>query len=224
MTSNQTTNDQIKQLILDTVKKQKPETLEQLISLIQEHIAILPERINDLLIELENEDLLHFINPELPTPTSAKAYMFSPKVLWYWITIIFSFATILTVFSIPNSDYPLVYLRYVLGFVFVLFLPGYTFTKLLFSTRLPKIAVFSTKGRIQADSHNFETIELFSLSVGLSLALLPLLGLILNFTPWGVRLAPITFSLLALTIVFATSAVLREYQTRLRVSKLLAND
>jgi hypothetical protein len=214
VTNNQTTNDQIKQLILDTVKKQKPETSKQLISLIQEHIAILPERINDLLIELENEDLLHFMKPEPPTPTSAKAYMFSPKALWYWITIIFSFATILTVFSISNSDYPLVYLRYVLGFVFVLFLPGYTFTKLLFPIKLPRIAVFLPRGQIEIGSENMETIERFALSVGLSLALLPVVGLMLNFTPWGVRLAPITLSLLALTIVFATAAVLREYQAK----------
>ena len=36
----------------------------------------------------------------------------------------------------------------------------------------------------------------------------------LNYTPWGIRLAPITLSLLALTIVFATVAVLREYQAK----------
>ena len=47
-----------------------------------------------------------------------------------------------------------------------------------------------------------------------SIALVPIVGLILNYTPWGIRLTPITLSLLALTIVFATAAILREYQAK----------
>jgi uncharacterized membrane protein len=45
----------------------------------------------------------------------------------------------------------------------------------------------------------------------MSIALVPIVGLILNYTPWGIRLTPITISLLALTLVFATMAVVREY-------------
>jgi hypothetical protein len=41
-----------------------------------------------------------------------------------------------------------------------------------------------------------------------------MVGLILNYTPWGIRLAPVTLSLLALTLIFATAALFREYQTR----------
>ena len=59
-----------------------------------------------------------------------------------------------------------------------------------------------------------ETIERLALSIGMSLVLVPIVGLILNYTPWGIRLTPITLSLLALTIVFATAALFREYQTR----------
>ena len=59
-----------------------------------------------------------------------------------------------------------------------------------------------------------DTIERVALSLGMSLALVPIVGLILNYTPWGIRLTPITLSLLALTIVFATAAILREYQAK----------
>jgi len=40
-------------------------------------------------------------------------------------------------------------------------------------------------------------------SVGLSLAVVPLIGLILNYLPWGIRLGPIvvSLSLSAVTIV-----------------------
>jgi uncharacterized membrane protein len=46
----------------------------------------------------------------------------------------------------------------------------------------------------------------------MSLALTPIVGLILNYTPWGITLTPITLSLLALTVILATAAILREHQ------------
>jgi uncharacterized membrane protein len=60
-----------------------------------------------------------------------------------------------------------VLIRWVLGSLFVLFIPGYVTAELLFP-----------KGR------ELDTIEGFGLSVGWSLALVPLVGLLLNFTPW----------------------------------------
>ncbi len=49
--------------------------------------------------------------------------------------------------------------------------------------------------------------------MGMSIALVPITGLILNYTPWGIRTTPVTLSLLALTTVFATAAIIREHQT-----------
>jgi uncharacterized membrane protein len=37
-------------------------------------------------------------------------------------------------------------------------------------------------------------IERIALSFGMSLAVVPLLGLILNYTPWGIRLESILYS------------------------------
>ncbi|MDH5689843.1 MAG: DUF1616 domain-containing protein [Candidatus Bathyarchaeota archaeon] len=50
----------------------------------------------------------------------------------------------------------------------------------------------------------------------MSLALVPLAGLLLNYTPWGIRTAPVTLSLLGLTLVFASAAVLRDYGSRIK--------
>ena len=52
------------------------------------------------------------------------------------------------------------------------------------------------------------------MSIGLSLALVPLAGLLLNYSPWGIRVVPVTLSLLALTLVFAVAAVMRDYSVR----------
>ncbi len=48
----------------------------------------------------------------------------------------------------------------------------------------------------------------------MSIALTPIVGLILNYTPLGIELTPITLSLLLLTAIFATAAIAREYQTK----------
>jgi len=47
-----------------------------------------------------------------------------------------------------------------------------------------------------------------------SIALVPIIGLLLYYTPWGISVTPIVLSLLALTIVFATAAIIRENQAK----------
>ena len=201
---NQATKDQIKDLIIQTVKKEKPETAKQLITLMQERHSIPPQQTTSLIIELENEDRLHFTKQEPPTPASVKEYLFSTKAIWYWTTIALAVATAIAVFTIPDTAYPIVYLRSALGIIFVLFLPGFTFIRVLFPAKVP----------VKTSSENMDTIERIALSFGMSLVLAAITGLILNYTPWGIRLTPITLSLLALTIVFATAAVLREYHAK----------
>jgi uncharacterized membrane protein len=72
-----------------------------------------------------------------------------------------------------------------------LFLPGYALIKALFPTTVP----------IKTTSENLDNIERIALGLGMSLALVPIMGLILNYTPWGIRLTPITSNLLALTAI-----------------------
>jgi uncharacterized membrane protein len=69
-------------------------------------------------------------------------------------------------------------LRIVLTLPAVLFIPGYCLIAALF----PK-------------KDDIGLIERIMLSIGLSIAIVPLIGLGLNFTPWGIRLDPIVFSL-----------------------------
>lgn len=69
-------------------------------------------------------------------------------------------------------------LRVVLGLPFVLFFPGYTLIAALFPGK-----------------EDLDPIERTALSFGLSIAVVPLIGLMLNYTPWGIRLYPILISL-----------------------------
>jgi uncharacterized membrane protein len=63
---------------------------------------------------------------------------------------------------------------------------------------------------------NLDTIERIALSVGMSIAIVPMVGLLLYYTPWGIQLTPIVLSLSALTATFATAAVLREHQVGIK--------
>lgn len=87
------------------------------------------------------------------------------------------------------------YLRVGLGLPFVLFFPGYVLVAALF----PK-------------KDDLDGLERVALSFGLSIAVAPLIGLILNYTPWGIRLAPILVSLIIFIIAMSGIAL---YKRRL---------
>lgn len=191
----------VDQYIIHLLKTEKPESVEQLAKRVKEKYTLSKQEIIKLIVELENEGKVHLRKGDTTIPSSFAKYVFSTRPSWYWITVTLAAATSVSVFAIPENVYPLVYVRYVLGAIFVLWLPGYTFIKALFPSKVP----------IKTSSENLDTIERVALSAGMSLALVPILGLILNYTPWGIRLTPITISLLTLTLVFATVAVVREY-------------
>jgi uncharacterized membrane protein len=89
----------------------------------------------------------------------------------------------------------------------VLFLPRSTSIKAPCPTQVP----------IKTSTENPDNIERIALSLGMSIALVPIIGLLLNYTPWGIRLTPIVLSLLALTLIFATTAIAREHQTKTKM-------
>jgi uncharacterized membrane protein len=91
-------------------------------------------------------------------------------------------------------------LRLVLGFLFVIFFPGYTLLSALFPRR-----------------DTLRGLERIALSLGLSIAIVPLIGLVLNYTPWGIRLYPILISITL--FIMAASAI-----GWCRQHKLAAND
>ena len=114
-----------------------------------------------------------------------------PKGAWrYWdllTIIVLSIILDLLIFFLPDS-----LARKALGLAFVLFFPGYVFITALFPER-----------------KELDNLERLALSFGLSIAIVPLIGLALNYTPWGIRLIPILVSLTVFNVVFAIAAVYR---------------
>jgi hypothetical protein len=194
----------LEEAILKATSEQKPETVNQLAQQIHDQYPSISEKeILDAILKLQNEDKLHFTQKQ-PSPTNPTTYLRSNSASWYWITLALTFAAVVSVYTISEDAFPLVIIRYILGALFILWLPGYAFIKALFPVQLP----------LKTSDRNLDIIERVALSSGMSLALVPIVGLLLNYTPWGIRLTPITLSLTALTLTFATAATIREYQSK----------
>ena len=126
--------------------------------------------------------------PTRPTLYDIILAMLDPKrvpsdlrVVFLWLVI-----TPVCIFVPPLSESAL---RVVVAIPLVLFLPGYALLAALFPRRA-----------------DLGMAERAALSVGLSVALVPLVGLVLNYTPWGIRLVPVAISLEVLTLALAVAA------------------
>jgi uncharacterized membrane protein len=129
--------------------------------------------------------------------------------------------TLATVFAVVTPGVSETPLRVVLGLPFVLFLPGYALIAALF----PEAGVSPDEDVVHesdagdgdpaeeaGEREGIDGIERVALSFGLSIAVVPLVGLVLNFTPFGIRLAPILASVSGLTLVLTAVAARRRRQ------------
>jgi uncharacterized membrane protein len=118
-----------------------------------------------------------------------------------WLIGILTILLAVVIAFLPSSTIA----RIILGLPFLLFFPGYTLMAALF----PK-------------KDSLGGVERVALSFGLSIAAVPLIGLILNFTPWGIRLTPILISLAVFIIAVSGVAWYRREklapEERFRVS------
>jgi uncharacterized membrane protein len=83
-------------------------------------------------------------------------------------------------------------MRTALSLFLVIFLPGYALIAMLFPEKT-----------------GLESIERMALSIGLSVAIVPLIGLGLNFTSWGIKEIPLLSSLSVFTLLLSVLAYLR---------------
>ena len=103
---------------------------------------------------------------------------FAPDLILVLVWLAVSIAT--TYLSFLNGT-PI---RFVLAIPVILLIPGYCLLAALF----PKM-------------DDIDLMTRMVLSIGLSIAIVPLIGLGLNFTPWGIRLDPIVISLTIFTLI-----------------------
>jgi uncharacterized membrane protein len=111
---------------------------------------------------------------------------------WLEIIVLYTVLTMVIVYLIPGGT-PLFVLRYVLGFVFVVFLPGYCLVNVLF-----------------VGVNRIDPVENVVLSVALSFGITGLAGLFLGLSPIGINFTSITVSLSAIVLGLAVLAFVRK--------------
>ena len=103
------------------------------------------------------------------------------------LTLIILLSLVLALFIYLVPEFPG---RIVLGLPFILFFPGYA----LIATLFP-------------EKKSLDLIERIALSFGLSIAIVPLIGFGLNYTPFGIRLDPILWSLIAFNTALSVAGM-----------------
>jgi uncharacterized membrane protein len=106
--------------------------------------------------------------------------------------IVLSVLLALFIFLVPDNPG-----RIVLGLPFILFFPGYA----LIATLFP-------------EKSSLDLIERVALSFGVSIAITPLIGFGLNYTPLGIRLVPILASIIAFNEIFCALAIWRRSKSQ----------
>lgn len=197
----------LEELIINVVEEKKPKKVRELASYLKKTYKISTKTTIRLVKQLEKNGKLTLRKKsplELRTPAqttlkpqSVLNYLQSPQATDVWIVLALALTAIVAALLIPENLYPVVILRWILGSLFVLFLPGYAITAAVFPKR------------------ELDLTEKVAVGFGLSLAISPLVGLILNFTPWGITLTPI---LICLSLITGLSMLIGVYR-KMRVLK-----
>ncbi len=177
--------------LLELVKADPRMKVEELVGRLSERQGIRVDQAAKTVYWLWQKGKITLQDPN--PPSSMLRYVRSQYNLWFWLLVSMVALTTLSIYVFPQEA-PYIYLRCVLGSFSVLYLPGSVLIEALY----PK-------------EEDLEPLERLALSIGLSLALVPLVGLVLNYTPWGIRLNPIFVALSHLTLALAAAAVVRKY-------------
>jgi len=191
----------IEELILRTIKEKELKTIRELVVYLKKKYGISEGMVLSIVTSMKERGKLVLRRKEIRAneepafdPSSHRGlinYLQSPQATDVWVVLTLTVAAIVATLLIPEGLYPIVILRWILGALFVLFLPGYALTAALFPKK------------------ELDFSEQVALSFGLSLVVTPLVGLILSFTPWGIALNPI---LICLALITGISVIVGAYR------------
>jgi len=200
--SPKTEHETLRDTIENTLKTEAPKTVAELFTLVQKvKPSISREEFAEALSQLKSDAKI-WLDPPPPQVKSFREYLrLTEPNAWFNFTLLTCMLTLVAIYIIP-STYPLVILRWVVGSIFVLFLPGYSSVQALFPS-----------------NRDLDDIERIALSIGLSLAITPLIGLLLNYLPWGIRLNPLVASLSLYSGGIGVIGSYRRYREAIRKTK-----
>ncbi|OVE85171.1 hypothetical protein B2G88_06575 [Natronolimnobius baerhuensis] len=106
-----------------------------------------------------------------------------------------------------------------LGLTFALFVPGYTFVAALFPERgtgptegnSERTEIAHEQAAVDSARSRISGLERVVLSITLSVSIVPLVGFVLNATPWGLRLIPSMVAISGITLALLVIALIRRW-------------
>ena len=179
-------------MVIDAIHKHQCRKVKDVVNILQQlDKTITLDEICDAINELKHENKITLAEPQ--AVGSFLNYITSlSRSTSFWLTIIVTGLTLATIYLTPQVA-PWSIIRIIAGAVFVSFIPGYALIQLLFPVK------------------DMDTMERIASSVGLSLAVTPLIGLLLNYSPWGIRLDPLVALLSVASIALAFSSTYRKF-------------
>lgn len=193
--------------LFEILKQDKPPTVSELFKKVKIYFPeVKDKQIITLTIKLEKVGKINFVNNLNFYEVSPSVFL--KKALWFWITTAFSIIALISILTISENFYPLVYLRWVFGFIFIMFLPGYVVTKIIFPFSL---SLKKFNYRQYCNLWNNDLLARLFLSFCLNLAIVPFIGFLLNYTPFGITIIPVSLSLFFLIMFLAILSLVREY-------------
>ena len=189
---NDNKKQEIKNKILLLSKNSKTKSIRELMNLIQSKYEIKKDEFLNLIIELENENKITLNKYNNDLKINRYEYLKSNNATWFWLTM-FYIISMLVIIYITYNNYIYSNLRIILIVIYIIYIPGYSLTRLLFPMK------------------KINLVERIMLSMGCSLILTTILGLLLNYTFWGINIISITITHTIFTILLCILAIYREY-------------
>jgi uncharacterized membrane protein len=156
-------NQDLRKKIIQTIADRKILSRGDLIQILQDEgfnntdVAI-------VLNQLEKENKVHVIKAQ----PKFNQFIKSPRELWFLIIFLITTINIISWYLIPEEESNFLWIRYIIGTLFIFIVPG------------ASVAYF-----LKLDK-TIGSLEKFIIIVIMSIAIAPAVGLVLNFTPWGV--------------------------------------
>jgi len=197
-------NDALVQKIVTIIAEKKPQNVKALVVLVKEDMLVSEKEVMDTILNLHRQGQISFASLSVESSFRFVDYLGSRLAFWYWLTLVLVAGAVVSFFTIPVNAAPLSYFRNVFGLAFILLLPGLAFVK----------AIFPERFMFAASSNGLELIARFALSIGVSIVLVPIVGLIFYYAPWGLNVSLMNFSLFLLTVTLLTVGVFREYKIK----------
>ena len=184
----------LESLAQKVIRENHPRTVGQLAQGMKK-LAIVDD--DDLVIiikRMAHEGSIKLARPDYSHETLIDYFLTPTLSDWFWVSCLITVLTVLFLRFAPNLS-SLVILRWALGSIFVLYLPGYALMRFLLPNR-----------------SEMDATEKYTLNVVASFTVTALLGVFLEFAEVGLTLLSVTTSVAVFALFFITVAAIRDHQ------------